>query len=47
MINGCLFLIDALIMLRGVKCDFDRLFSFDSYMLNFSSNIAQMMTIES
>ena len=27
-------------------CNFDRLFSFDSYLLNFCSNFTKMMTIE-
>ena len=28
-------------------CDFDRLFSFDSYLLNFCSNFTNMVAIES
>ena len=27
-------------------CDFDRLFSFDSYLLNLSSNVTKTLTIE-
>ena len=49
---NCFFVTDKLLMnfplFRGVKiCDFDWLFSFHSYVLNFSSSFTKMVTIES
>ena len=41
-------MINALFFSSGMKiCDFDRLFSFDSYLLDFSLNFTKMITIES
>ena len=41
-------MINALFFSSEMKiCDFDRLFSFDSYLLNFSLNFPKMVTIES
>ena len=45
-INGILFLFNAIIMLRGGNMQFDRLFSFNSYLLNVPSNFTKMVTIK-
>ena len=48
-LKGFLFLLAALIMLRGGNMRFRpaTVFSFVLYLLNFSSNFVQMVTIES